>query len=202
MYHRDYQVRELVEIRIYPDSITILNYGGPDRSIKMKAFEEGVIKPRRYRNRRLGDFLKELDLTEGRATGIPTIRKALLENGSPLAIFDTDDDRSFFEVTIPVHPAFGKKAKSGAKGGAKGGAKSGAIDTVEEDEVTYEILTLRQKQVLEIIKEFPAISYREVAQRMGINHSAVQRHFENLKKKGLIKRIGPAKGGYWHVLDR
>ena len=64
LYHRDYQVREPVEIRIYPDNITILNYGGPDRSIKMKAFEEGVIKPRRYRNRRLGDFLKELDLTK------------------------------------------------------------------------------------------------------------------------------------------
>lgn len=60
LYHRDYQVREPVEIRIYPDSITILNYGGPDRSIKMESFEEGIIKPRRYRNRRLGDFLKEL----------------------------------------------------------------------------------------------------------------------------------------------
>jgi ATP-dependent DNA helicase RecG len=29
LYHRDYQVREPVEIRIYPDSIVILNYGGP-----------------------------------------------------------------------------------------------------------------------------------------------------------------------------
>ena len=106
LYHWDYQVREPVEIRIYPDSIIILNYGGPDRSIKMKAFEEGVIKPRRYRNRRLGDFLKELDLTEGRATGIPTIRKALLKNGSPLAFFDTDEDRSFFEVNITIHPVF------------------------------------------------------------------------------------------------
>lgn len=26
LYHRDYQVREPVEIRIYPDSMTILNY--------------------------------------------------------------------------------------------------------------------------------------------------------------------------------
>lgn len=63
----------------------------------MEAFEEGVIKPRRYRNRRLGDFLKELDLTEGRATGIPIIRKALEENDSPPAFFDTDDDRSFLK---------------------------------------------------------------------------------------------------------
>ncbi|WP_421811312.1 ATP-binding protein [Flagellimonas sp.] len=81
LYHRDYQVREPVEIRIYPESITILNFGGPDRSIKMRTFNKDVIKPRRYRNRRLGDFLKELDLTEGRATGIPIIRKTLRENG-------------------------------------------------------------------------------------------------------------------------
>jgi len=26
---------------------------------------------RRYRNRRIGEFLKELNLTEGRSTGIP-----------------------------------------------------------------------------------------------------------------------------------
>ena len=114
LYHRDYQLREPVEIRVYPDSITILNYGGPDRSIKIKAFEDGLIKPRRYRNRRLGDFLKELDLTEGRATGIPIIRKALQANGSPLAFFDTDEDRSFFETTFYIHEGFIKALQKGS----------------------------------------------------------------------------------------
>lgn len=32
---------------------------------------------RRYRNLRIGEFLKELDLTEGRATGIPKILKVM-----------------------------------------------------------------------------------------------------------------------------
>ena len=64
------------------------------------------ICPRRYRNRRLGDFLKVLDLTEGRATGIPTIRKSLIENGSPEAYFETDEERSFFETTLFVHAFF------------------------------------------------------------------------------------------------
>jgi ATP-dependent DNA helicase RecG len=105
LYHRDYQVREPVEIRIYPDSIVILNYGGPDRSIKMTAFNSGVIRPRRYRNRRLGDFLKELKLTEGKATGIPAILKVLKDNGSPAPHFDTDADRSFFELELFKHTA-------------------------------------------------------------------------------------------------
>ncbi|MFA5514364.1 MAG: ATP-binding protein [Sphaerochaetaceae bacterium] len=41
----------------------------------------------RYGNRRLGEFLKELELIEGRAMGIPTILKSLKENGSPAPRF-------------------------------------------------------------------------------------------------------------------
>ena len=33
-----------------------------------------ILVSKRYRNRRLGEYLKELDLTEGRSTGIPTIQ--------------------------------------------------------------------------------------------------------------------------------
>lgn len=106
IYHRDYQVREPVEGRIYPGSICILNYGGPDRSIKSDAIRLGPIKLRRYRNRWLGDFLKELDLTEGKSTGTPRIKKALKENGSHEPFFDFDDDRTFFEVDFYIHPAF------------------------------------------------------------------------------------------------
>jgi len=30
--------------------------------------------------------------------------KEMLANGSPRPVFDTDDDRTFFLVTLPVHP--------------------------------------------------------------------------------------------------
>uniref|UniRef100_UPI004029F2F5 hypothetical protein n=1 Tax=Segatella hominis TaxID=2518605 RepID=UPI004029F2F5 len=43
--------------------ISILNCPGPDRSISKEDIEKGdMLKSRRYRNRRLGDFLKELDV--------------------------------------------------------------------------------------------------------------------------------------------
>lgn len=45
--------------------------------------------------------MKELGLTEGRATGIPTIQKHLKLNGNPPATIETDDDRTYFLVTIP-----------------------------------------------------------------------------------------------------
>ena len=97
LYHRDYQEREPVEITIEPTHVDILSYSGPDRSITKEAIKAAQrLKARRYRNRRLGDFLKELDLTEGRATGIPTIQKSLRENGSDKAVIDTDEDRTYF----------------------------------------------------------------------------------------------------------
>ncbi len=107
LYHRDYQEREPVEITVEPTHIDILSYAGPDRSISAEAIKAArKLKARRYRNRRLGDFLKELDLTEGRATGIPTIQKALRDNGSASAVIETDDDRTYFLMTIPCREGF------------------------------------------------------------------------------------------------
>ncbi len=101
LYHRDYQEREPVDISVEPTHIDILSYAGPDRSISAESIKAAKkLKARRYRNRRLGDFLKELDLTEGRATGIPTIQKALKDNGSSPAIIETDDERTYFLMTI------------------------------------------------------------------------------------------------------
>jgi len=53
------------------------------------------------------EFLKELRLTEGRGTGIPTIVKALKDNGSNVAEFDTNEpSRTHFLIEIPVHSSF------------------------------------------------------------------------------------------------
>ena len=60
-----------------------------------------------YKLSQLGEYLKELELTEGRSTGIPTIQNVLKANGSPRAIVVTDDDRTFFRITIPCHEAAG-----------------------------------------------------------------------------------------------
>lgn len=107
LYHRDYQEWQPVEITIEPDHISILSYSGPDRSISMDDIKMATaLRSRRYRNVRLGDFLKELSLTEGRATGIPTIQDELRRNGSGRATLRTDESRTFFLIDIPCHPDF------------------------------------------------------------------------------------------------
>ena len=106
IYHRNYQEREPVTIRIEPDANYIHNLGGPDRSIRLEDFQKGQVFPKHYRNRRLGDFLKELELTEGRATGIPVLLEALRDNGSPAPVFEKDAERTWFQVKLLFHPAF------------------------------------------------------------------------------------------------
>ena len=104
VYHRGYDVREPVEVRIYRDELIILSYPGPDRSVRLKQLRAGKANPRRYRNRRIGEFLKELEFTEGRSTGIPKIMRAMRDNGSPPAEFEFDEDHSYFMVRLPVQP--------------------------------------------------------------------------------------------------
>ena len=105
VYHRGYDTREPVEIRVEREEMVILSYPGPDRSVRLEQLQMGKANARRYRNRRIGEFLKELKFTEGRSTGISKILGAMQENGSPAPEFEFDEDHSYFLVRLPVHPA-------------------------------------------------------------------------------------------------
>ena len=61
VYHRSYEIREPIEVRVNPDRIEILSYPGPDPSISLKDLYSKRFVTRRYRNRRIGEFLKELE---------------------------------------------------------------------------------------------------------------------------------------------
>lgn len=106
VYHRSYQIHEPITITVTPDRLEILSLPGPDRSISDEDIENRRMVSSRYRNRRIGDFLKELKMAEGRNTGIPLILKAMEQNGSELPVFKTDEDRSYFRVILPIHPMF------------------------------------------------------------------------------------------------
>jgi ATP-dependent DNA helicase RecG len=71
----------------------------PPKTITKDDFKKDRIITMKYLNRRIGDFLKELHLTEGKGTGIPKIKRAMKNNGSDEPIFETDESRTYF-VTI------------------------------------------------------------------------------------------------------
>lgn len=111
VYHRSYQRYEPITVRIENDSIEITSTPGFDRSISDDAIKSYHLRGRVYRNRRIGDFLKELHLTEGRNTGFPNAFAALERNGSARPEFVMNDDRDFLSVIIPVHPYFASGTK-------------------------------------------------------------------------------------------
>ena len=104
VYHRSYEIREPVEVRITPEEFVEFSFPGPDPSLRIEYIAAGKAASRRYRNRRIGEFLKELELAEGRSTGIDKIKRAIARNGSPEPVFETNDERSYFIVRYPVHP--------------------------------------------------------------------------------------------------
>lgn len=105
VYHRSYEEREPIEVQVTPEEITILSFPGPDPTVSMEDLRAGRAVARRYRNRRIGEFLKELELSEGRGTGIPKILESMRANGSLEPKFETDAQRTSFLVRLPLRPA-------------------------------------------------------------------------------------------------
>ena len=134
IYHRSYEEREPVEVRITPQELAVLSFPGPDRSIRMRDLRAGRAVSRRYRNRRIGEFLKELGLAEGRSTGVPKILRAMRENGSPAPVFESDKDRTSFLVRLPVHEKVGQE-----------GARQETVQVTGQDTGQYNLLEIKQK---------------------------------------------------------
>ena len=104
--HKNYKEDVPIEIRIYLDQIQIINFPGPDYYIDMEKFAAGKVRERRYRNPKIGEFFKEIDLSEKKSTGISKILRELKRNGSPLPEFETDVDRTYMITTIRIHEKF------------------------------------------------------------------------------------------------
>ncbi|MCF7837547.1 MAG: HTH domain-containing protein [Candidatus Marinimicrobia bacterium] len=52
-----------------------------------------------------------------------------------------------------------------------------------------------------ILEHEPDVKFQEMAKELGISTTAVDKNIEKLKAKGLLKRVGPDKGGHWEVLQ-
>ena len=108
VYHRGYDVDqpEPTKVFIYPDRVVIASYPGPVPGIQREhlARDAKAIPTAPARNRRIGEFLKELGLAEGHLSGLPKIYAAMADNGSPEPHFEFDDERTYFQATLPAHP--------------------------------------------------------------------------------------------------
>jgi len=56
------------------------------------------------------------------------------------------------------------------------------------------------ERILVLLADNPALSIPELAQHIGKSESAIERAIRKLREAGRLQRIGPDKGGHWHVL--
>jgi len=186
VYHRGYDTREPIEVRIETSDLFVISYPGPDRSVQLAQLRSGQARPRRYRNRRIGEFLKELKFTEGRATGIPKIVRAMQRNGSPPAEFEFDDDHSYFLVRLPIHPAALAAAEAGPEDESRGSATQSGVESGVES------LSGMEHSVLELLQTSVKAKL-EIAQKLGKRKPT--RYLNDLMKKmlgaGLIEYTLP-----------
>ena len=110
LYHRSYDLDqpEPTKVYIFPSRIEITSYPGPVPGIQAAHLlpNAKVIRAAPARNRRIGEFLKELGLAEGRLSGLPKIYAEMAANGSPTPSFDFDEQRTYFQATFPAHPQY------------------------------------------------------------------------------------------------
>ena len=55
------------------------------------------------------------------------------------------------------------------------------------------------EKILKILSKTPSITVREMSEILGLSRRGVEEQIKSLKQKGVIRRIGPDKGGHWEV---
>ena len=122
--------------------------------------------------------------------GIREVKSQLAENGNPAPEFKVDYITAF-AVEIPIakddEPAVNSEDSQNLRQvGQKSGKKS---------------IQKSVQKIVVLIKEDANITTQKIADILGINRSGVARHIKKLQEKGLLRRVGPDKGGHWEVID-
>ncbi len=191
VYHRAYDEREPIEVRVENDRIEIVSFPGPDRSVTIEGLKHYRVSNRRYRNRRIGDFLKELHLTEGRNTGFKKIVDALEKNGSPKPEFETDEDRSYFITRLFIHEAFCEdSSQEELKRNSKGAEKEPKRSRKGAE---------RKQDILALLSQRPEMTQSQLMDELQLSRKQIQKSVKDLQEEGLLKREGSNRNGHWIV---
>jgi ATP-dependent DNA helicase RecG len=193
--HRDYSRRGAdIKFAIFDNRIEITSPGGLLPNISIEDLGTGVSE---LRNKVIGKILNESGLIEGYGTGVLRIRKYIQEKGLIQPEFRENNGffkAIFFNAKVSEEGKEGEGEKEGREGDM-GGEKE-----LKEGDREDEKITENQKIILNLIKNNPYTSIKEMSKTIGIRPSSIEKNIKTLKEKSYLRREGTAKGGYWKLL--
>ena len=172
-----------VQMRVFDESISIWNEGLLPTGITIDALKTDHNS--RPRNPIIANVCFLAGYIDSWGRGTLKIIKACEEYGLPEPTILEKNGGIEVKISIQTTENIGGQI-SGQIGGQIGGAIGGAI------------LTNRQKELLEIVKNNPKISRNEISKQLGIAESAIQKHLTILKAQGILERINGTRG-YWKI---
>ncbi len=182
LIHRDYLVNASIRLFIFDNRIEIISPGHLPNNLAVERIRAGISN---IRNPILVSFVaKGLLPYHGLGSGI----KRALE-GWPDIDFADDREGCLFTATVHRKEIAGSLESSPKSSGKMPGKALGKTPGKTPG------------KLLELLKDNPALSIPELAEKLGKSESAIERAIRKLRQNGLLKRIGPDKGGYWEIIE-
>ena len=164
-----------------------MNPGGLPKGLSVR--DLGTVSIRR--SELIADLFFRLHKVERVGMGIQKMKEAMVAAGLREPTFEPD---GFFRAIFHRSPEFAMKE------GPPGSEKMSEAMAVRLVDKLAEGLVENQKRILQLMIRKPRISKKAMAETIGISSTAVDKNLSKLKHLGLLRRIGPDKGGHWEVI--
>jgi ATP-dependent DNA helicase RecG len=200
LVHRDYAVPAPIQIRVYEDKLKIWNPAVLPEGWNLEKLL-GLHASHPYNPHVANAFFRSGEI-ESWGRGIERIFSACAQAETPPPSIQLDGHDFWIEfpfsehylVTITRETAQERTQKDPGDRNQPDGLVDGLVDRLVDG------LVENQREILEILRANPYTSKKEMAKILGISSTAIDKNIETLKKKGLLQRVGSARGGYWKVL--
>lgn len=83
-------------------------------------------------------------------------------------------------------------------------AQKTTLDDTIKDTIKDTITSLpdNERKIFEEMQKNPKVTAEELSKMLSINLRNTKKNIEKIKEKGLIKRVGSRKAGYWEVVRK
>ncbi|MCI5192050.1 MAG: winged helix-turn-helix transcriptional regulator [Candidatus Electrothrix sp. AU1_5] len=177
--HRDYTNPSDIQIKIFDNSITFFSPGKLYGDLTLADLETDSYSSH-LRNKLIAEAFYLTRNIEKYGSGFIRIRKELADY--PDLRFRIEESGSGLLVTFELTESY-----------------SPPITPLISPPISPLMTELEQK-ILSVLKDNPRITSRELADLLSMRPDTVKEYFGRLKAKGLLKREGSARSGYWIVL--